>query len=330
MARLARVKQLYFDFLKQFNLGELDSLKDSFENDVKINFSTVGMHEGVEEVLKALKISNDFDIHYATVADVMEFENDVDDIILAKGHHYVAYRDGAFLYPFLWGGKYEFAVNKESGKISYIKFYLEYEFGNTYIGKARWHWKLYEETKDLKTSIVNGYHQYREIAAETEKEKIQNTIYKLLWDWDNMDYEACLAKVTDDVYIRVRLFEEQGPAKEFYKKEEFKELMDRNLAYEDQTQMSVFFDDIEIDGDKALVHLKRYNPGKVVNKHVDTSTIHKLFFNMKLSVRMIKKDDEWLVKESYVMFINDVDAIGFDFQEIKEGQLNEVQVAFNR
>ena len=252
MAGLVGVKELYFDIMKAYNLGELDDYKDAFADDVKINYSTIGKHEGVEDVLKALKIDDDFDVHYATVSDVMEFENETEDLILAKGHHYVAYRDGAFLYPFLWGGKYEFGVDKSSGKISHIDFYLEYEFGNTYLAKSKWGWKLYEETKDLKTAIVGDYKRYREKPYQSEKEKIEKTIFKFFWDFDNMDYDACLRGVTDDVYIRVRLFEEQGPAKEYYKKDEFRQLMDANLAYEDQTQFSIFFDDIEIDGEEVV------------------------------------------------------------------------------
>ena len=145
-----------------------------------------------------------------------------------------------------------------------------------------------------------------------------------------MNYEECLKRVADDVYVRVKLFEEVGPSKEYYRKEEFKALMDDNLAYEDQTQMSIHFENIEIAGDTAIVRAKRYNPGKIVNKHVDVSTIHKLFFNMRFVIRMAKEEGRWIVKEVNVTPINDVDALGFNYMEVKETELNSVQSAFYR
>lgn len=332
MVGLAAVKDLFFRLMEAYTCGSPEKYRDDFDSDAWAEYSTLGRLTGPDAIVNALQTEKDFDIHYTTAADVIAAENNENFVLFAKGHHFQAYRDGEFLYPVLWGGKYEFAVSKESGKIQYIKFYLEYEFGNTYLAKTKWCWKMYEETKGLQTSLVGSYQQYRSIVPETEKEKMEDCICKLLWDWDNLDTEACLKRVSDDIYVRVKLFEEVGPSKEYYKKEEFAQLIRDNFAYEDQSQMSVLFEKVEIseDGRHGVVHMKRYNPGKIVNKHVDVSTIHKLFFNMRFVARMEKAGDEWLVKEVNVTPINDVDALGFDFNEVRENRLNSMQSAFYR
>ena len=332
MVGLAAVKELFFGLMEAYTCGTPEKYGEAFDDKSFIEYSMLGKKSGREMVVKALQTEKDFDIHYTTVADVIPTENEEDFVLFAKGHHFQAYRDGEFLYPILWGGKYEFAVSKENRKIHYIKFYLEYEFGNTYLAKTKWGWKMYEETKALQTTLVGSYRQYHAIEPESEKEKIQQSVFCLLWDWDEMNIPACLERVTDDVYVRVKLFEEVGPSKEYYQKEEFGQLIQDNFLYEDQSQMSVLFETIEIseDGNSAIVHMKRYNPGKIVNKHVDVSTIHKLFFNMRFVARMIKRGDSWLVQEVNVTPINDVDALGFDFKEVLENRLNSVQSAFYR
>ncbi len=332
MVRLAAVKEMFYTFMEEYVCGRPENCRTMFDGASVVEYSTIGRQQSVGDIIKALKTNEDFDVHYTTVADLMEFEDEQDYILMAKGHHFQAYRDGAYLFPFLWGGKYEFAVNKERGKIDWIKFYLEYEFGNTYLPKIQWGWKLYEETKELKTSIVGDYRKYQAIVPREEKEQIRTEIYKLLWDWDNFYVDKCLERVTEDVYARVKLFEEVGPSKEYYGKAEFAQLMKDNLAYEDQTQMSVLFEDISLekDGNEALVHMKRYNPGKIVNKHVDVSTIHKLFCNMRFAAKLVKQGDNWLLKEVNVTPINDVDALGFNIKEVKENELNSVQSAFYR
>lgn len=332
MAGLAAVKESFFNLMEAYTRGEVEECGDLFDESSEINYSTVGKHTGRAEIVKALQTRKDFDIHYSTIADIMLFETQTSYLLLAKGHHLQAYRDSAFLFPLLWGGKYEYAVSKATGKVEHIYFYLEYEFGNTYLPKVEWNWKMYEETKELSTSIVKSYHDYQPQQISANRECIQDTIYKLLWDWDNMDEEACLSRVTEDVYVRVKLFEEVGPSKEYYRKEEFRQLMRDNLAYEDQPQFSVMFEDVEIsqDGESAIARMKRYNPGKIVNKHVDVSTIHKLFFNMRFVVRMVCRDGCWLLQEANVTPINDVDALSFDFTEVSENKLQSVQSAFYR
>lgn len=330
MAGLVTVKSIVEQFMEAFTKGELDSCRDCFSEEVRINYSTVGVHTGITAIIKALEVGRDFDIHYTTIANVMEYENGETAVVMAKGHHLLAYREDSFLYPLLFGGKYEFSFNKNTKKITEIKFYLEYEFGNTYVMKNRWGWNMYEETKDLKTSINGGYQQYTPVSLENEEAVIQNTLYQLMWDFDNEEYDHCLKRVTDDIYVRVKVFEEVGPSKEYYQKEEFVKLMKDYFAYEDQPQISLYFENIAITDDTAIVHIKRYNPGKVVNKHVDVSTIHKLFFNMRFVLRMVKRGGAWLVSETDITPINDVDALGFDYIEVKANELNSIQAAFYR
>ena len=138
MAGLAAVKTMFEHFMEAYVCGKVDECQEYFTEDTVIEYSTVGRHKGISEIQSALRINGDFNVHYTTVSDLMEFEHECDSIIMAKGHHFTAYRDGEFLYPFLWGGKYEFAVNRDTGRINYIRFFLEYEFGNTYLPKMEW------------------------------------------------------------------------------------------------------------------------------------------------------------------------------------------------
>ncbi len=306
------VKDVFDKFLVNFMYNSLENIKMYFDDETQIKYSTIGEHKGFGEIKKWLTINDDFDVHSSVISNEMGFAFEGNEIILANVSHLLAYEAKNQLFPFLFGGKYEFQYNKVKSKIVNVTFDLEYEFGNTYLAKSEWKWKLYAETG--KNRLIGPYSFYKDLAdLKSETEKIKLAIHKFLWDIDTKNYNDAEKLVTDDFSA---CFFEDWDNKEIKGRSEVKKFINVEKENNDQDYHSIRINSVEIKQREALVRAQRLSPNKVGNKHLDSTTKYKLFFNQTIEFRIVRNKDNWLIDKIISKPFTDVETVGYDLLEI--------------
>lgn len=315
----------------------IDSTLENFENfdeNVNINYSTLGQICGKENVVKSLTIPESFDFRYNVISNVLEYKKEEYDIVIANVFHFLVKESKSYnvnsatsyikgqVFPLIFGGKYKFYV--KDGLISKIYFDLDAQFGNTYWLKYVLGYKPFEETakETRKVKLDEGAN----ITGKNDKDIIINKISELLLIADSVQPELvndCATADSKYIYKNSTYAGRMNKEKEadLTKNKTMKEFVETNKEEKQQNHHSYKMSALEINGNEAQATLILFDPTKLGFKHFYLNTIYQLYFDEQWNVELIKIDEGWKVKTINKKPISKFEQLGYKTIEIQTADL---------
>lgn len=309
---MSRAKKIFGEFLVSYIKNNLQNMKEYFDDDTYIQFSTVGTCTGFQSISEKLTWSKEFATTFCTMTNVMEFCSGDDFTICATVHHFLSNEKRNELFPLLFGGKYMLRYDAVREKIIGIQFDLEYEFGNVWLVKD--YFQLYAP-KAVRL-IDNRLLLESQILPENpnDEEKIRNLIYRFFWALDTMDENLAGSCVAKTITI-----ERDGVKNDKIRMTDSKNLlafMEEDKDYYDMNQYSIRINHIDVEGEIAHIEAQHLSPHKTGNKHLNVSTKYNQFFDEDMSVECIKEEGEWKIGKVGVKRAADLVYIGYELLEL--------------
>lgn len=321
------------NFFNNYIDGTL-AIFDGFNDNVCIDYSTIGEVSGKEGVLKVLTISEPFDFRYNVISNVLEYKKEEYDVVIANVFHFLVKESKSYnvnsatsyikgqVFPLIFGGKYKFYV--KDGLIDKIYFDLDAQFGNTYWLKYALGYKPFEETvKETRKVKLDDSVKFIE---KDDRSIIINTISKLLLIADSVQPELvndCATSNSKYVYKNSTYSGNMNKEKEadLTKSKTMKEFIETNKEEKQQNHHSYKMSALEINGCKAKATLIIFDPTKLGFKHFYLNTIYQLYFDEQWNVDLIKTDDGWKVETINKKPISKFEQLGYKTIEIQTSDL---------
>lgn len=297
---------------------------NQFSDHIEIDYSTLGKHKGIEDVLNALRLNGEYQYRYNIVSNEIDYLYDQYQVHICNAFHFLIKEKGSYnvesatssikgeIYPFVYGGKYKFYIRND--KIEKICFHLDAEFGNTYQAKKERNWKLFEETKN-EFQVKLDKHSNSQLL--TEKDRIAHCISCLFLLADTSSTDNVNDYITEDAVYSFRdsTYAGMGVGEDDRKIISISEFIKTNKDREDQNHHSYHMVDLSIDSNKAVALLDMFEPTKLGYKHLDAVTVYQPYYNERVTVRL-EKEKEWKISEIDSKAISKFKIIGYTTLEI--------------
>lgn len=292
-------------FFDSYIMCEQDALNNCLHNNVAISYSTLGYHEGKNEVIKLLTNQEDFTYRYNIVSNIINYSIENYEIVICNAFHFLIKEVSSYnvtsatssvngeVYPIVYGGKYKFKI--QNGKISSIKFDLEAQMGNTYWAKKNWGWLLYDETcKNPKNVLLDEKRLYKNM---NEQDQIQMRINEMMLLVDNRQKSLFNDYVTDDAIYSYRDATRQGMgvSEDTRVRVSIQDLINHVNDKEHQSHHSYRLIELNVEGNKAEAILEMFEPTKLGYKHLYSNNVYQPYYNEQWRIKLIKKD-KWLIE----------------------------------
>ena len=298
------------DYLNHFVNNTLCEL-ESLSNNVVIDYSTVGKHEGKSEVVKTLKTDGNFAHRYNLLSNIIQYQQQDKNIVIANVFHYFVKVVKNQYSPLIIGGKYKFVICHDL--IEKVLFDLEAEMGNTYLAKKEWGWKLFEETKDIRRVKLDD-----DSYVSTDKEAVEDCLKRFFLITDTQQIEFLDQYVSEDsvCILATTTYSEQFGADECLNSGiSIEEFINSNKSKEDQNHHSFKICDLKIDGNKAKVVIDMLEPTNLGFKHFDALSVYKPYYNEEWNIELVK-EERWRIKKLTNRPISKFQTIGYDTLEV--------------
>jgi hypothetical protein len=160
----------------------LEEVRELLSENIKVEYSNLGSFEGREEVLKHLRLHQNYDEQTVTVLNVLSYTEGNKTITAFIGQHMNLLADIPVIYPVVYGGKYVFVLDNQTGLIEEIRFVLEYQGENTFFLS---HWKLAKNQRDYRPlDVFDPRKQWEQICKEPVEDRVRDTLRLLCWSLD--------------------------------------------------------------------------------------------------------------------------------------------------
>jgi|GEM_PF-1683346 len=283
---MEQIRNIFKQYLHAYMHHQWDGIKDWFDRDTAIEYSTAGSARGYDAITKILRIPDvTFHVLTTTITNTITKSESQYTTLWCIVHHLHGMEVNNALFPLLYGGKYQFVCDFEKQKICSVRFDLEYEYGNTILAAKCW--DLYEKTR-LKRIIKNdGLYQ-----MERESADIKTVVYKILWALDTLDQELFIQYSTNDVkIIRAGV---DGDSYCLFNHKQLSGFMEQDKQYFDQNQYSVSIKEIkEVSNQRTSVTAFHLSPGKPGNKHLGFDTKYTQFYNEIIEMEFLQAEYSW-------------------------------------
>jgi len=276
-------KDIFKEFLKALLAGDAKKIADYMGEDTCLHMNMVREASALK-LADALKVPDDFQVRVSTVTNCMEIENENDTILFATVHHLLALDREQQIYPFLFGGKYRFVLDKTKKKIKDVWFDLEYLSGNTYL--VRKQWMPLVQTKRIIPD--------EELQTEMGKDTPEESLYRFFWALDTCNEELLRAVSAENLQI-VRAGVD-GDSYECGGIEHAEAFMKRDKDYYSQNQYSIHVNSKEYANEnEVVIHAFHLYPANTGNKHLGSQNKYTQFYNEIITARL-EKGELWKVQ----------------------------------
>lgn len=283
---MEQIKNIFKQYLSAYMRNQWGGIKDWFDSDTTMEYSTAGSARGYGAITKKLMIPDvTFNVLTTTMTNSITKSKSQYTTLWCVVHHLHGIDVNNELFPLLYGGKYKFIWDFEKQKICSVQFDLEYEYGNTiWVSK---YWDLYEKTRYRRIIKNDGLYQ-----IELESADIKTVVYKILWALDTLDQELLIQYSTNDV--RITRAGVDGDSYCLFSHEQLSGFMEQEKRYFDQNQYSVSIKEIkEASNQRTSVTAFHLSPGKPGNKHLGSDTKYTQFYNEIIEMEFLQAEGSW-------------------------------------
>lgn len=278
-------KEVFRKYLIALLFGAEENIAKYITQDTRLNMNMLEQ-ASIADFPLSMNLSETFQSRISTITNSMEIESENRSILFATVHHLIALDERQQLYPFLFGGKYRFIMNRESAKVEEVWFDLEYVAGNTGLIKDKWIPFSRLDRKLPETELMAG-------GGET----IEGALFRFLWGLDTCNRELAYEFSAPDICI-----ERAGVDGDYYGcsgVNGLEDFMVKDKAYYSQNQYSIHIDSIEMSGDNsAVVTAYHLYPANTGNKHLGSHNKYTQFYNEIITVE-VEKELYWKIKKIY-------------------------------
>lgn len=276
-------KTVFREYLKALLYGAEENIVKYMMQDTMLHMNML-KKASVANFPSSMKLTEDFQIRISTITNSMVIEAENRSILFATVHHLIAIDEKQQLYPFLFGGKYRFVMNRENKKIEEVWFDLEYVSGNTWLIKDKW-----IPLAKTRSNLPN-----EELMAGGG-ETIAGAIFRFLWGLDTCNGALAREFSATDIYI-----ERAGVDGDSYGCsgiESLEDFMAEDKAYYSQNQYSIHIDTIEMSGENsATVTAYHLYPANTGNKHLGSHNKYTQFYNEMITLEL-ERELSWKIKK---------------------------------
>lgn len=301
-------------FLHAFTTNNREALKSVLADDVQINFSTIGTHQGLENVCNALAWNENYMIHTVTVTNVMSYKENGSTVTALIAHHMIANERGPELYPLCFGGKYVFTTDDKTGKITKVDYAQEYQVENTLYIR---HWNLATRISNL--AAVDCFDldkAYDAAVAISDPEQVAIALsYLFFWAVDKKDMGMIRKLAAENLHmIRMKTmsygkFETSGI-------ENVEQFIDESKAYYSMDQYSISVNNVASTDDKIIVNTSHLIPYRLGTKKLNVNTKYHAFFDEDIIITFTKTDNGFRIEDVTMKKIVDIRSHGFEIKHL--------------
>lgn len=280
-------KQIVNEFLTAYIKNELESHTHILDENIRLEYSTLGSITGIDALLNALKWKHAFDVAHITTTNSMEYTSSNHQILACMVHHLVSYEKNNEMYPLVFGGKYVFEIDLMKEKISEIRFVLEYQAENTVYVKGLW--KLAQDNRNYEPlSLFDTSYYYQMIKMCTKEKKIKENINLFFWCLDTAEINI-LENLIDSTFTISR---EQSIGNELFESDtsSLVSFIKKTNAYYSLNQNSICISSIKDEDFKIIISAQRLTPHRLGTKKLNSLTKFHSFFDEDITIELNKED----------------------------------------
>lgn len=297
------------EFLVAFSRNELEAHKELLSEDAQADFSAIGLLQGRDQILKKMRLPEDFSDQSVTIVNALSYEEEDRTIISLIGQHFNAYEDDPYLFAVVFGGQYAFVV--KNGRIEKIVFVLEYQAENTYYLHE---WKLSNGHNDYSGyhSVYDGMKQLKAIEALNDDCVKAEKLTKLLFSSMNTKDLAVLDELLDEDASFSR---EKTYSSGVYEagKKDISEFLSKVENYYDLNEYGIRVNSIKENDAGYLADIQLLSPQRLNTKKLQIGNRYHSFYDEAGHVQF---DRDLKVREVKLEKVADIYYNGFDLLEV--------------
>jgi len=299
------IKETFLKFVNIMENGNVNELREILTDDVILMSSNYGNAQGINDVIKKLKW-NGMPVDFAR-SRIFNFVVQNNENIAKQSAvvtTLVGNNDPDYFHYFHFGGYYlnDFIKIDDRWKISFIRFNLDMEDGNTLFVRGWWHlidYRYFEGTEYY--PIVSEIDApWRAIENPEpildEREKILDTFNKLNWGIDHADFELAISSYDiegGDFSGMTRFMKERHLIPEWH------EVGIRDVIrllkfkrYKEAIMEHIWkIHALKIDGNRAELTVYRYEPHRLGTTKFNKLNMHYDFFTTVIDYEFTKNDN---------------------------------------
>lgn len=274
---MRKTKEMVQKFLIAYTENNLTGIRDLLSDDIEINYSNIPPARGVENVVSVLKWEDQYDVKRVTTTNYLSYTADHCEYIGLIAHHLVSFERNNEMFPLVFGGKYVFKINLDTGVIEKISFVLEYQAENTIYVKGRW--RLSNGQNDY--SLLSEFDTITVLHNALAKRDIHSIVNLFFWCLDTNDSEI-LDRLCSDKFTISR-DKSVGHNRFRADKSNLYEFISETNHYFALNQNSIRINEVNCC-DSVTVSAQRLTPHRLGTKKLNSTTKYHSFFDEDISL----------------------------------------------
>jgi len=301
------IKETFLKFVSIMERGTVDELREILTEDVILMTSNYGNAKGIENVIKKLRW-NGMPVDFSR-SRIFNFVVQNDENIAKQSAvvtTLVGNNDPDYFHYFHFAGYYlnDLVKISDQWKISYIRFNLDMEDGNTLFVRGWWHlidYRYFEGTAyyPIVSEIDAPWRAIRNPEPILdEKEQILDTFNRLNWGIDHADFELAISSYdteNGDFSGMANVMKEQNLIPEWDEAgiRDVVRLL-KYKRYKEAIMEHIWkIHKLNIDGTRAEMTVYRYEPHRLGTTKFNKLNMHYDFFTTVLDYEFVKRDGDW-------------------------------------
>lgn len=293
-----KIKTLFEDFVIALETDSSDRLKTILAENAMIDFSTVGRHQGVDNIVSALKWQGKpHDNYTIRITNFSVHEKDQQFFQSAYIQALVSYEAKGFMHAFLYGGHFANNIVVENGRPLFksLRFDLDYVDGNTSFVENWWNLIQYEyfEGQKLRSCVIGEYDspwRLGDAVLRGDENNIKDTFYHYAFALDTGDFDDLRTTYTNDVSASM-------PHGVFSGERDFTAYFKYVRLKEPTFSHAVVFQSLNIEKNVAHAVLLRTEPNRRGTRFLHKGNRDCVFFSASYQEVFVKKNNKWFIQK---------------------------------
>lgn len=310
---MGRDREVIRAFLTAYVKNDRDVLARTLDENVELNYSTIGVHHGREAALRALAWQEDYNVHTVTVTNQLPYSDGERDVVGLIAHHLIGNERGSELFPLVFGGKYVFTLCRKTGRLLRICYAQEYQAENTLYIR---HWRL--AGHEGAYSAIEDFDPRRALAGLEDAplaEQAAAVCKAFFWAADTGNTELVRALADPEIHaLRYKTmsygsFESSGA-------DALSDFFAQCRAYYAMDQYSFAIRGVEEREDSVVLTASHLIPHRTGTKKLNVNTKYHSFFDEDITVSMKRTPQGLRILDVTMKKIADVHYNGFELLEL--------------
>lgn len=296
--------RLFCGLIECLRKDDLASLNTYLSEDCIIDFSTIGHHEGIQNIKKVLSWPGPkVDASRATIWNFVARSHENYGVSNAYVQAVKTVEDKINVYPFFFGSEIfcEYKKIDRNWKISHIRSDLCYAEGNNLFVKGKW--QLMDENKYdghlpmINPELDNPWYKIKEDdETQSDEEAVFELMSKYAYAFDHGDFTFLRTFVTEDFLINGGKEKEKDhplDPGDYLGHRMVSDFLRDKFHKEARMMHSCRMQKIKIDENKALAIMPRSEEHRLKNKKLNKENLHKMFSTAIHYIYAIKEEGTW-------------------------------------